>query len=326
MRIVDGHLHVLDRTWVPTGMLRAWAQQAAAARFPPRPVESLFERTMVGQSDPSGDLTVAAFDRCGVSAGVIPVVDWTVVTAPEGDDISIDGLHERCDELVARHAGRLFYCAGIDPRHPGAPARMQAARTRSGCVGVKIYPAAGWRADDPAHRWLFAAAAESETPVVVHTSPLGGEPLITPYSRPAALAPVISAFPALTVVFAHAGFEAWWLEACDIAAGWRQVHVDLSLWQPLAERDYTEFRRRIAVIVSRIGAHRVIFGSDSIRGPRSDPDGAALERWIERVSGLSAPFEGDKPVVSDEELPSFSAATPIGSTDSPAERAESAYT
>jgi predicted TIM-barrel fold metal-dependent hydrolase len=302
MRVVDGHLHVLDRAWVPTGMLRAWAQQAAAARYPPRSVDAIFKRTMVGQSDPTGDLTIGAFDRCGVSTGVIPVVDWTFVTPPEAADISIDGLHEHCDQLVARHPGRLFYCAGIDPRHPGATARMESARARPGCVGVKIYPAAGWQVDDPRYRWLFAAATESETPIVVHTSPLGGEPLITPYSRPAEMAPVIAAFPSLTIVFAHAGFEAWWLEACDIAAGWRHVHVDLSLWQPLAERDYAEFRRRVAVIVARIGAHRVIFGSDSIRGPRSDPDGSALERWIERVSALAEPFADDKPVLGNEEL------------------------
>jgi predicted TIM-barrel fold metal-dependent hydrolase len=283
-------------------MLRAWAQQAAAARYPPRSVDAIFERTMVGQSDPTAELTIAAFDRCGVTAGVIPVVDWTFVTPPEAGDISIDGLHEHYDQLVARHPGRLFYCAGIDPRQPGAVARVEDARARPGCVGVKIYPAAGWQVDDPRHEWLFAAAADSETPVVVHTSPLGGEPLITPYSRPAAMAPVIASFPSLTLVFAHAGFEAWWLEACDIAAGWRHVHVDLSLWQPLAERDYGEFRRRVAVIVSRIGAHRVIFGSDSIRGPRSDPDGSALERWIERVSALAEPFVDDKPVLGGEEL------------------------
>jgi predicted TIM-barrel fold metal-dependent hydrolase len=283
-------------------MLRAWSQQASASRLPCRSADDLFDRVMVGQSDATGDLTVAAFDRCGVAAGVIPVVDWTYLTPPEPGDISIDGLHDRCDELATRHPGRLFYCAGIDPRHPDAAARLAAARDRPGCVGVKIYPAAGWQVDDPQHRWLFAELAASQIPVVVHTSPLGGEPLVTPYSRPAALAPVMASFPEMPLVFAHAGFEAWWLEACEVASGWRHVYVDLSLWQALAERDHAEFRRRIRLIVGRIGAHRVIFGSDSMRGPRSDSDGSELKQWIDAVTALAEPFADDPPVLATEEL------------------------
>lgn len=302
MRIVDGHIHVLDASWVPEGVRRAWARQAAGRRHPERDPDDLYERVSQGQSDPEGELTVAALDRCGVAAAVIPVVDWTIVGRPCGTHLPIRDLHRRNHELGQRWPGRLFHCAGLDPRHPDAAAIAEEAERSPWCVGTKLYPAAGWQLEDPDHAWVFARAEEAGRPLVVHTSPLGGDPLVTPNSRPAALAPLLARHPEVTWVFAHAGFEAWWAEAVDIASGWRRVFLDVSLWQGTAARDHAEFRRRMAVAVERVGAHRIIFGSDIIRGPHADPDGAALARWIDWFCALAEPWKGEPAVLSHDEL------------------------
>jgi predicted TIM-barrel fold metal-dependent hydrolase len=51
-----------------------------------------------------------------------------------------------------------------------------------------------------------------------------------------------------------------------------------------------------------LGAHRLLFGSDIIRGPRSDPDGDDLMEWIGLTRGLAEPYQGGPPVLSAEEL------------------------
>ena len=302
MRLIDGHIHVLDRQWVPLAMRQAWARQAAGRRLPERDPASIEPDVMIRQSDPTGALSVEVFDRLGIDLAVIPVVDWTLVNGGNKGDVSIEELHDHHDTLVGRWPGRFVYCAGLDPRHDGARKSAEAMFERPGCVGFKLYPAAGWSLDDPAHQWVFEMACEFEAPLVIHTSPLGGDPLVTPNSRPAAIAASMARFPDATWVFAHAGYEAWWDEAVDIASGWRRVFLDVSLWQGTADRDYSEFRRRMALAVERVGAHRVIFGSDIIRGPGHDPDGSELERWIAQCHGLAEPYEGSPPVLTEGQL------------------------
>jgi predicted TIM-barrel fold metal-dependent hydrolase len=302
MRIVDAHLHVLDREWIPREVRQAWARQAAGRRHPTGDPDEFEARVMLRQSDPTGALTIAAFDRLGVDSGLIPVVDWTIVGNRGDDELTIEQLHDHHDVLSASTDGRLAFCAGLDPRHADARQIAERSLERPACVGFKLYPAAGWQLDDPAHDWVFAFAAEHDRPIVVHTAPLGGDPLVTPNSRPAALAPVMQRYPTVAWVFGHAGFEAWWLEAIDIAFGWQRAYLDLSLWQRSADFDYGEFRRRIALARDRVGAHRLLFGSDLIRGPGSDPDGAELERWIDQFVALGEPYEGAPPVLSSAEL------------------------
>jgi len=165
-----------------------------------------------------------------------------------------------------------------------------------------LYPATGWLIDDPAHSWLLLFCEEHQVPMVIHTAAMGGDPLVTPNSRPAALAGPMAKHPNATWVFAHAGFEAWWQEAVDLAWGWRSAYVDISLWQICADRDMEEFRNRMRVMVQKIGAHRMIFGSDIIRGPGEDEDGSGLKRWIDQVYSLSESANGSPPIVNSDEL------------------------
>lgn len=302
MRIIDAHLHVMERNWVPYGVRLAWARQASGRRLPMREPLEVEPNVMRRQSDPNAELTMKAFDRCGVEGGLIPVVDWSLVGIMDSHDLTIDEIHACYRQLHEDTSGRLRYCAGIDPRQKGAADRMVRELEQPGCSGIKIYPAAGWRIADDSHRWIFELAVELDSPVVVHTSPLGGDPIITPYSRPAEIAPMMAAFPTLQWVFAHAGYEAWWAEAADIASGWRSVYLDLSLWQGTATTDYAEFRRRMRTVLARVGAHRVLFGSDIIRGSGEDPNGDHLKEWIDLFVGLGESYAGDKPVATEEQI------------------------
>ena len=58
----------------------------------------------------------------------------------------------------------------------------------------------------------------------------------------------------------------------------------------------------MALVIERLGAHRVLFGSDILRGERTDPDGAELARWVDCMLALGEPFQGADPICSAEEL------------------------
>ncbi|GAB3444591.1 amidohydrolase family protein [Actinophytocola sediminis] len=309
--VIDAHLHVWDATWLPEGLRRAWARQGAGRRLPERHPDEILAHVAVGQSDPDAGLTVAAFDRVGVAAGLIPVVDWTIVGAPTGEHLPIGALNARYEQLCARNEGRLYFAAGLDPRHPDARVLFEQAAAHPHCRGFKLYPAAGWDLRDPAHAWLFAALVDRELPAVIHCSPLGGDPLQVVRCRPAEVGALLASYPTLRVSFAHAGIEAWWSEALDCATGWQHAYLELSLWQRLAAADYPEFRRRVRAMRAQIGAHRLVFGSDICRGPREDADGNDLARFVGMVRDLAAPHAGDPAVLTDDELGLFLAGNAI---------------
>lgn len=302
MKVIDGHLHVMDREWIPGGVRTAWARQALGRRHPERKIGDVEPNVMVKQSDPTAKLTIAAFDKCGVAGGMIPSVDWTLAAPKQDGDLTVDEMLWHYDRLFKETNNRLAYCAGIDPRHSDARARAERVIGIEGCVGFKLYPAAGWSIDDPAYSWLPKFCEDNRVPMVIHTAAMGGDPLVTPNSRPAALVGQMAKHPNATWVFAHAGFEAWWMEAVDLAWGWRSVYLDISLWQICADRDMEEFRSRMRVMVQKLGAHRIIFGSDIIRGPGEDEDGSRLKRWIDQVYSLSESLNGKPPIVDMDEL------------------------
>lgn len=303
--VIDAHMHVWDSSWLPEGLRMAWARQGASRRHPDRCPNEVFGHVAVGQSDPDAALTVAAFDRAGVAAGIVPVVDWTIVGRPAGEHLPIGELNECYEKLSTTHQDRLFFCAGLDPRNPNARELFEEALAHPHCRGMKLYPAAGWDLRDPAHAWLFEALVERELPAVIHTSPLGGDPLQVIRCRPAEVAALTATYPTLRVTYAHAGIESWWSEALDCATGWQHSYLELSLWQRVALNDYADFRGRVRRMRDQIGAHRLIFGSDIIRGPRHDPAGDELVQWISMVRDLAAQYAGTPPVLSDEELGLF---------------------
>jgi predicted TIM-barrel fold metal-dependent hydrolase len=309
--VIDAHMHIWDPAWLPEGLRRAWARQGAGRRFPERDPQELLPRVATGESDPDAALTVRAFDRAGVAAGLIPVVDWTIVGSPAGEHLPIIRLNEQYEDVCTRNEGRLYFAAGIDPRHSDAPDILDLALAHPHCHGVKLYPAAGWDLRDPAHEWLFATLVERDVPVIVHCSPLGGDPLQVSRSRPAEVAALMALNPTLRVSFAHAGIEAWWAEALDCATGWQHAYLELSLWQRLAGRDYGEFRQRVAQMREQLGAHRLVFGSDIVRGTKHDPDGDELVRWVELARGLAEPYGGSPAVFAEEELELFLAGNAI---------------
>jgi hypothetical protein len=138
-----------------------------------------------------------------------------------------------------------------------------------GLRGVKLHPDMQKFNIDDERMMKIYALLEGNLPVIFHTGDYRYS-----YSHPARLAPVLDAFPRLTVIAAH--FGGWSL--FDLALEYfreRRCYFDLSSSIPYLGRRRTEELIRI------YGAERILFGSDY---PIWDP-GECFKEFLELKLG-----------------------------------------
>jgi predicted TIM-barrel fold metal-dependent hydrolase len=134
-----------------------------------------------------------------------------------------------------------------------------------GLRGVKFHPDMQKFHIDDERMMKIYALLEGNLPVIFHTGDYR-----YPYSHPARLAPVLDAFPRLTVIAAH--FGGWSL--FDLALEYfreRRCYFDLSSSIPYLGQ------RRAEELIRLYGAERMLFGSDY---PIWDP-GECLKEFLE---------------------------------------------
>jgi hypothetical protein len=134
-----------------------------------------------------------------------------------------------------------------------------------GLRGVKFHPDMQKFNIDDERMMKIYALLEGKLPVIFHTGDYRYS-----YSHPARLAPVLDAFPRLTVIAAH--FGGWSL--FDLALEYfreRRCYFDLSSSIPYLGR------RRAEELIRIYGAERILFGSDY---PIWDP-GECLKEFLE---------------------------------------------
>ena len=187
---------------------------------------------------------IAAMDHHGIDATL-------VMPQPSADRETADQVHAEIGEAFTRHPGRVYGIVNLDPRLPDAEYRRRAGRLldRPGFVAVKIHTAGFAVApDDPVCDKAFRIAADHDVPVMVHTG-LGG-----PHTLPHRVVEPTRRYAGRPVVLCHAGFGAFCAEAIEVAVLLSDVHLEPS-WCPAFS---------VRQMVRRLGAHRVMFGSDHI--------------------------------------------------------------
>jgi predicted TIM-barrel fold metal-dependent hydrolase len=156
---------------------------------------------------------------------------------------------------------------GFGTLHPDTinPGREIERIKSLGLRGVKFHPDMQKFHIDDERMMKIYALLEGNLPVIFHTGDYR-----YPYSHPARLAPVLDAFPRLTVIAAH--FGGWSL--FDLALEYfreRRCYFDLSSSIPYLGR------RRAEELIRIYGADRMLFGSDY---PIWDP-GECLKEFLE---------------------------------------------
>jgi hypothetical protein len=206
---------------------------------------------------------VAGMDRAGVDAAVV----MTLVDFPGPNPAALDLVADACG--ASRE--RLYGFARLDPGPAEAPDLLRRAVTELGFRGLKLHPVStrAHPADD-ATVALVRVAGELGVPTLFHC---GDDPL----TAPLVLADTAAACPDATIVLGHMGGYAHVAEAIDVA----EQHPNVVL-----ETSAMPYPHKIREAVDRIGAHRVVFGSD---GPMARPE---VERDKVECAGLTAEQTG----------------------------------
>lgn len=186
---------------------------------------------------------------------------------------------ERIVIEAAEHADVLVPFASVDPLEGASAVARLRDLAAAGARGLKLHPSLqAFAPNDPAHRPLFAAAAELGLPVVFHTGQTGigaglpgGRGIKLRYSDPMLVDDVAAEHPQLTVVLAHPSVP-WQDSAISIATHKPNVFIDLSGWSP------KYFPPQLVRAANTRLRHQVLFGSDY---PVITPD-----RWLADFDAL----------------------------------------
>jgi predicted TIM-barrel fold metal-dependent hydrolase len=148
-----------------------------------------------------------------------------------------------------------------------------------------MYPASGFYPDDPVCHHLYEKARDLGVPVLFHTANAPAL-LRSSLAHPMWVADVAARYPELTIIYGHAGYPAWGVDAAAVASGHVRSYLELSKWNGLLERDPETLIRMLATMRDQVGAHRILWASDYAAGPsRSGPHNEAA-KWLEFFQDL----------------------------------------
>jgi predicted TIM-barrel fold metal-dependent hydrolase len=198
-----------------------------------------------------GDGLLELMAECGIDGGLVFSPDNQAVFALAGSAPGIWGL------------------VWANPRVASSLAETAALLAHERCVGIKLHPLLdAYLPDDPIVHPFYELALERDVPVLVHT----GHPIFT---LPWSFEDVAVRYPALKLVLGHMGHGNVVYVNAAIAIAERRPNVYL-------ETSGMPMHTKIREAVDRVGADRVLFGSDV---PFHHP---AVEVLKVRVSGLGS--------------------------------------
>lgn len=157
---------------------------------------------------------------------------------------------EEVAAAIAPYPDRLSLFASADPRDPEGPAKLEALLARVPVAGLKLSPAYEASSAETSRMYeMLGLAQDRDLPVFVHAGAFPFE--AQGAGDPAVLAPVVAAFPHLSFTVAHIG---WDHHAALLELAERHHHVSVETsWQP---------PKVLRAAVDKLGAHRVLWGSD----------------------------------------------------------------
>ncbi|RKN41052.1 amidohydrolase family protein [Micromonospora endolithica] len=207
-------------------------------------VHGHFGRSAATGYTADADALLAAMDRHGITTTL-------VMPQPATARETSEQVHAEIADAAARTPQRIAGIVNIDPRLPEADYRRAAGvlLDEAGFVAVKIHTHGFQVApDDPVCDKVFRLAADRGVPVMIHTG-LGG-----PHTLPHRVLAPAGRYRQVPTVLCHAGFGAFCGEAIEAAIDRPNIYLEPS-WCPAFS---------VRQMVRRLGAHRVMFGSDHI--------------------------------------------------------------
>lgn len=262
---VDAHVHVYQHGYWPARWFDFVATKWAEGR-PDRQPSDIRDQIEDGMADPGGANLLAQMDEVGIDKAVVFALDWSLGMGQEAA-VPIEQIHADYEDMARASEGRILIFAGVDPRRPGA-AELLAGLIENGVIrGLKLYPPSGFYPYDDEVACLLDLCQSAGLPVAFHTGGTIG--LLRPrFANPLYLQDVQAAFPGLVLWIAHAGSQWWWEEALAVAANGVSTYLELSGWQDVALHHEERFVHMLDDARRKLGAERILFGSDHFSGTR----------------------------------------------------------
>ncbi|HUF53776.1 MAG TPA: amidohydrolase family protein [Dehalococcoidia bacterium] len=283
--IVDSHVHLFDVGYFPPKWHDITAERWAKAALPNRNPEDVRGRIEGGLIDPDASLLIGELDRAGIDTGICLTLDWGWGIG-DTSGASPEQMMRHYGDLQRSLDGRFLAIAGVDPRRPGSLELYERAIKEFGLRGLKIYPPTGFYPYDDFVMPFYEKSLELNVPVYIHTALYPTYPLRPRFSNPVGVTDVQAAFPELTIIMAHSGFPSWGDEAIAVAQQHPNTYLEISNWDEIAEHDPGRVIHFLAEMRDRVGALRMLFGSDHIGGSRFSGERSRLPFWASFIRAL----------------------------------------
>lgn len=289
--IIDSHFHIITgrqgKRYFPWQQNWFMCMMWAYHKGPPydRDPAAFYEKYEERFSDPDGSLSVAAMDEEGVDAAIVLPLDYDYAWGSEAG-ITIDEKHRQLAELQNKYPGRIYGFAGPDARRPGVLEIFDRAIKEYKLHGLKVVPGVGYYACDERLYPLYERCLDYNVPVYVTAQAHAGGYTRTRFFDPIYVGDVICDFPDLKLVLTHAGwpFQDWFEKCLWVASQNINVYIQFDWWLTgfrlstvQSSKAFVNMRsdeetivRMLARAKAIIGAHRIMWGTGSMRGPR-DP-------------------------------------------------------
>jgi predicted TIM-barrel fold metal-dependent hydrolase len=298
--IVDAHVHLFGPGYVPERWHDCTAERWAHAVWPPRDATQIRRRIEGGLVDLDGSILMDELDRNGIAAAVCIGLDWGLGLGQE-PQVPIETQLEHLGSLQEVHGGRFFALSCVDPRRPGALELFERSVVEWKLKALKLYPPCGFYPYEEICFPFYRKAQALNVPVVFHTA-MSAHPMRGRFAQPINIIDVQAAFPDLTFVLAHAGHPFWGEEAITVAARHPRTYLELSNWNERVAHDPDGLARFLLRMRDRVGAHRILFGSDHFGGRRFSGQDSIITPFLAYLRDLPPRARGLGLSISEEEV------------------------
>lgn len=276
---IDFHSHCFEPTLLPPEYQRALVVAHRARTGSQRPIDPVVATMRANMNDPDGSMLRKGLEECGIEHTFVIGLDWGFAFG--NDDPALDPRQQIlwATQLQDNSDGYFSYAFGIDPRRANARALVEEA-LESCAVGVKIYPPAGFRADDPVCDGVYEAVIAADAFVITHTG-RQTYPFMLEHGQVEQYGSVQRRHPDLRLVLAHAGVPFWGHEAIEVAKGHPGTILEVSGWHKILDDDKEKVRTFLLKAWEELGPHKVVFGTDLVSGPGITKRMGLLHRWVD---------------------------------------------
>jgi len=245
-----------------------------------RRVHDLFETLRLAMKPDILRVADALLDQGPPGSGLVALMmDIVATPEPPRDRANFAAQIRGTSDAALARPGRIFPFIAVNPNRTDHFSVMKRALEEQGFVGVKLYPSLGYSVTTPEMRSVIRHCAESDTPVLIHTTSGGffKSPAATDFSHPRHWVNLMRDFPNLRICFGHCGGWGgfsnqdpdqvpWWTEVVTMMRNHPNVYGDLSYHVDMRQNPTTErayFDALKVLLADPVVGGRIIFGTDS---------------------------------------------------------------